>query len=55
MVTDELPQIDESNGAKMSARNVSIFYGAKKAIDDVSIDIPVSYVTAFIGPSGCGK
>ncbi|MFA7596819.1 MAG: phosphate ABC transporter ATP-binding protein PstB, partial [Novosphingobium sp.] len=41
--------------AKMSARNVSIFYGAKKAIDDVSIDIPVSYVTAFIGPSGCGK
>ena len=55
MVTDELPQIDESNSAKMSARNVSIFYGAKKAIDDVSIDIPVSYVTAFIGPSGCGK
>ncbi len=55
MVTDELPRIDESNAAKMSARNVSIFYGAKKAIDDVSIDIPVSYVTAFIGPSGCGK
>lgn len=55
MVTDELPQIDDSSSAKMSARNVSIFYGAKKAIDDVSIDIPVSYVTAFIGPSGCGK
>jgi phosphate transport system ATP-binding protein len=55
MVTDELSQIDDNSGAKMSARNVSIFYGAKKAIDDVSIDIPVSYVTAFIGPSGCGK
>lgn len=55
MVTDELSQIDDSTSAKMSARNVSIFYGAKKAIDDVSIDIPVSYVTAFIGPSGCGK
>ncbi len=40
---------------KMTARNVSIFYGQKKAIDDVSIDIPTEYVTAFIGPSGCGK
>ncbi|PZO71532.1 MAG: phosphate ABC transporter ATP-binding protein [Pelagerythrobacter marensis] len=41
--------------AKMTARDVSVFYGAKKAIDDVSIDIPNRYVTAFIGPSGCGK
>jgi phosphate transport system ATP-binding protein len=40
---------------KISARNVSIFYGEKRAIDDVSIDIPTDYVTAFIGPSGCGK
>ncbi len=39
----------------MSARNVSVFYGDKKALDDVSIDIPTEYVTAFIGPSGCGK
>ncbi|WP_233397043.1 phosphate ABC transporter ATP-binding protein PstB [Qipengyuania sp. YIM B01966] len=39
----------------MTARDVSVFYGAKKAIDDVSIDIPNRYVTAFIGPSGCGK
>jgi phosphate transport system ATP-binding protein len=41
--------------SKMSARQVSIFYGDKRAIDDVSIDIPQQYVTAFIGPSGCGK
>lgn len=40
---------------KMSTRGVSIYYGDKKAIDDVSIDIPTEYVTAFIGPSGCGK
>jgi phosphate transport system ATP-binding protein len=39
----------------MTARNVNIFYGQKKAIDDVSIDIPTEDVTAFIGPSGCGK
>jgi phosphate transport system ATP-binding protein len=39
----------------MRASNVSVFYGDKKAIDDVSIDVPSKYVTAFIGPSGCGK
>ncbi|OZA92229.1 MAG: phosphate ABC transporter ATP-binding protein [Erythrobacter sp. 34-65-8] len=45
----------EDSAAKMSARNVSIYYGDKKAIDEVSINIPTKYVTAFIGPSGCGK
>ena len=41
--------------SKISARGVSVFYGQKRAIDNVSIEIPKSYVTAFIGPSGCGK
>ncbi len=41
--------------AKIAARNVSVFYGEKRAIDNVSIDIAPQYVTAFIGPSGCGK
>lgn len=40
---------------KIAARNVSVYYGSKKAIDDVSIDIATEHVTAFIGPSGCGK
>ena len=40
---------------KISARDVCVYYGDKKAIDDVSIDIQTKYVTAFIGPSGCGK
>ena len=40
---------------KISAQHVSVFYGDKKAIDDVSIDIDAGMVTAFIGPSGCGK
>jgi phosphate transport system ATP-binding protein len=40
---------------KIRARDVSVFYGAKKAVDNVSIDIGTENVTAFIGPSGCGK
>ena len=41
--------------AKMSAQDVSVWYGQKKAIDSVSIDVFQENVTAFIGPSGCGK
>jgi len=41
--------------SKISARDVSVFYGDKQALDSVSIDIATEYVTAFIGPSGCGK
>ena len=40
---------------KITAKNVSVFYGDKQAINDVSIDIATEHVTAFIGPSGCGK
>jgi phosphate transport system ATP-binding protein len=40
---------------KMAARGVSVFYGEKQALDNVSIDIFDDRVTAFIGPSGCGK
>jgi phosphate transport system ATP-binding protein len=44
-----------SSSHKMSARDVSVFYGDKQAVKDVSIDIDMDKVTAFIGPSGCGK
>jgi phosphate transport system ATP-binding protein len=40
---------------KMTARDVSVFYGAKQALKNVSIDVSQENVTAFIGPSGCGK
>ena len=41
--------------AKMSARDVSVYYGEKQALKGVSVDIHDDKVTAFIGPSGCGK
>jgi phosphate transport system ATP-binding protein len=40
---------------KISARDVNVYYGIKRAIEDVSIDIATDHVTSFIGPSGCGK
>ncbi len=41
--------------AKITARDVDVFYGQKHAIKKVGIDIRDRQVTAFIGPSGCGK
>ena len=36
-------------------RKLSLKYGEKLALQDISLDIPKHQVTAFIGPSGCGK
>jgi phosphate transport system ATP-binding protein len=36
-------------------KNMSIWYGEKRAIQDVTLDIASNAVTAIIGPSGCGK
>ncbi len=36
-------------------QNVSFYYGAFRAVKDISIDVPTHRITALIGPSGCGK
>ncbi|MBI5559180.1 MAG: phosphate ABC transporter ATP-binding protein [Deltaproteobacteria bacterium] len=40
---------------RMTCREVNVYYGEKRAINDVSIDIAHNEVIAMIGPSGCGK
>lgn len=47
-----IPLLDN---AKMSMRNVDVFYGEKQAIFNVNVDIGRNEVIAMIGPSGCGK
>ena len=39
----------------IAIRNISKQFGAFKALDDVSIDIPAGELVALLGPSGCGK
>jgi phosphate transport system ATP-binding protein len=34
---------------------LSLWYGAKQALRDVTLDLAEHRITAFIGPSGCGK
>lgn len=45
----------ESLPLAIESKNLSLWYGSKRAIEDVSLDMPARAVSAIIGPSGCGK
>ena len=40
---------------KIQVNDLSLYYGDKKALNNISMQIPANKVTALIGPSGCGK
>ena len=40
---------------KIESKKISVFYGDKKALSGISLDIPEKRVTSLIGPSGCWK
>ena len=39
----------------LEIRHLTVRYGAKTALDDVTLSSPAGTVTAVVGPSGCGK
>ncbi|MAO69483.1 MAG: phosphate ABC transporter ATP-binding protein [Euryarchaeota archaeon] len=39
----------------LKTKNLNLFYGSTKAINNCNINIEKNKVTAIIGPSGCGK
>ena len=47
--------MEEDSEIKIDAQNVNVFYADKQAIDNVSLKVEKSKITALIGPSGCGK
>jgi phosphate transport system ATP-binding protein len=51
----EVPSNGEMAPSTFQVKNMSIWYGEKRAIQDVTLDIASNAVTAIIGPSGCGK
>jgi phosphate transport system ATP-binding protein len=40
---------------RIDVKDLNIYYGTFKAVEDVSMVVEARSVTAFIGPSGCGK
>ncbi|MEP7218943.1 MAG: phosphate ABC transporter ATP-binding protein PstB [Bacteroidota bacterium] len=45
----------EESQTKIRSQDLSLFYGEKQALRNISLDMYANKVTAFIGPSGCGK
>ncbi|MBD3271734.1 MAG: phosphate ABC transporter ATP-binding protein [Elusimicrobia bacterium] len=41
--------------ARIHIENLNFYYGSKKTLNGITMDIPEKQVTAVIGPSGCGK
>ena len=41
--------------SKINVRRLSFYYGNKRALSEVSLEIEDRQITALIGPSGCGK
>ncbi|MFU9135834.1 phosphate ABC transporter ATP-binding protein PstB [Erwinia tasmaniensis] len=39
----------------LTLENLSLWYGAKQALNGISMQVPKHRITALIGPSGCGK
>ena len=40
---------------RIDVKDLNVFYGTFKAVEDVTMSVEARSVTAFIGPSGCGK
>src|SRR6266498_18712 len=49
------PTAEPAPPLTFEVKNLSIWYGQKRAINDVTLDVASNAVTAIIGPSGCGK
>ena len=41
--------------AILQTKGLNVYYGPKRVVTDVTIDIASNKITAIIGPSGCGK
>src|SRR6266404_568901 len=51
----ESPLAEAAPARTFEVKNLSVWYGEKRAIDNVTLDVASNAVTAIIGPSGCGK
>jgi phosphate transport system ATP-binding protein len=49
------PEAEVPRARTFEVKNLSIWYGEKRAIDNATLDVGSNAVTAIIGPSGCGK
>src|SRR5207249_10223127 len=52
---EPMPAEEAVSACTFRIKDLSIWYGDKRAIDKMTLDIASNAGTAIIGPSGCGK
>ena len=52
---DATPGVLPADEVVFDLQALSCFYGAFRAVRDISLQVPRNRITAIIGPSGCGK
>ncbi|ARX88519.1 MULTISPECIES: ABC transporter ATP-binding protein [Streptomyces] len=57
MVAQYITEIESgvADASRLTAKGVSVGYGARTVIDDLDVAIPPGVITTIIGPNGCGK
>ena len=50
-----MPATTNSESAPLELRNVTKLFGAFRAVDDVSFNLPAGSIYGFLGPNGAGK
>ncbi|CAF0702613.1 Phosphate ABC transporter, ATP-binding protein [Candidatus Methylacidithermus pantelleriae] len=53
--THEESQASHQEGVAFDIQNLSVWFGKRQVLFDITLSIPARQVTAIIGPSGCGK
>jgi phosphate transport system ATP-binding protein len=44
-----------TNPPEIEVRDLSVSYGGRAVLEDVTLTMPAGRITAIVGPSGCGK
>ncbi|MDD5141471.1 MAG: phosphate ABC transporter ATP-binding protein PstB [Verrucomicrobiales bacterium] len=55
VAVDDNKATGSSGASLIEIEQLSLYYGASKALKNISLNLGEKIVTAFIGPSGCGK
>src|SRR5262245_54859482 len=55
VVTDRQNDADQTSEVALQLTNVNLYYGAVRAVKDITLEIKARAITSIIGPSGCGK
>jgi phosphate transport system ATP-binding protein len=46
---------EQGRGFRLECERLTVYYGTKCALREVSLAVPEGAITALVGPSGCGK